>query len=174
VVRQDTWCIKQDGETVKWPKNFKLWEFLKSDVAARKGIDNTPDDHSIVENLKHTAWILQELRNEISRFKNKDTPMTVSSGFRCKKLNQAIKGAKNSDHMKGLAADVKVIGVKPADFYKFIKERPYLHDRISKVILEFDSWVHISIAEESTKTQFLIAKKVRKWGRLVTVYESDT
>ena len=45
---------------------------------------------------------LQELRDKVNR------PLTISSGFRCKRHNAAIGGAKNSQHMYAMAADVLV------------------------------------------------------------------
>lgn len=33
-------------------------------------------------------------------------PFRINSGFRCKKHNSAVKGSKNSSHLRGLAADI--------------------------------------------------------------------
>ena len=45
---------------------------------------------------------LQELRDKVG------VPLTISSGFRCRRHNAAIGGAKNSQHMLAMAADVLV------------------------------------------------------------------
>lgn len=41
------------------------------------------------------------------------TEVTINSAYRCKKHNAAVGGAKDSFHMQGRAADIKVSGVKP-------------------------------------------------------------
>ena len=35
-----------------------------------------------------------------------DVPFRLTSGYRCKKHNQAVGGSKDSSHMKGLAVDI--------------------------------------------------------------------
>ncbi len=42
-------------------------------------------------------------------------PITVNSGYRTPSYNAKIGGAKNSYHMKGMAADIVVPGVSPKD-----------------------------------------------------------
>lgn len=48
---------------------------------------------------------LEELRSEIGR------PIIIASGYRCQKKNKKVGGAKHSQHMNGLAADLVVPGV---------------------------------------------------------------
>ena len=73
-------------------KNFSLHEFPcpccgRNDVTAR-----------LVVGLQRLRDILQ-------------VPITVTSGFRCRKYNTLIKGAAESQHMSGRAADVVVPGL---------------------------------------------------------------
>jgi hypothetical protein len=46
-------------------------------------------------------------------------PMSISSGYRCLKRNKAIRGAKNSQHMHGLAADIRCTDL--ADRYEILR-----------------------------------------------------
>lgn len=50
---------------------------------------------------------LQKLRDEIGK------PIIVTSGYRTKEYNNKIGGAKNSQHMLGKAADIKINGLSP-------------------------------------------------------------
>ena len=59
--------------------------------------------------------ILQTIRDHFGR------PIKVNSGTRCAKHNRAVKGAKNSQHMLGTAADISVEGIAPRDVAKFAK-----------------------------------------------------
>ena len=58
------------------------------------------------ENVRRQMYKLEALRKKAG-----DRPMRVSSGFRSVRHNAAIKGEENSQHMYGIAADVRVPGV---------------------------------------------------------------
>lgn len=83
------------------------------------------------------AAVLDPLREKYGK------PIIVNSGFRCKQLNTLIKGAVNSQHMKGEAADIDT-GSKT--------ENKKLAKLIIKMGLPFDqlideqnySWLHVS------------------------------
>lgn len=48
-----------------------------------------------------------------------DAPITINSGFRCATHNKSVGGANGSYHTKGMAADIVVEGVKPAEVAKY-------------------------------------------------------
>ncbi len=79
--------------------HFTLEELTRSPYAERWGIDNTPPTE-VLANLGLLAAGLERVRTVLSM------PIHVDSGYRCPKLNSAIKGAKDSAHMLGLAADI--------------------------------------------------------------------
>jgi len=83
-------------------ENFTLEEFTRSDLAERWGWDNTPNDDQIEALRALCLMVLQPVRDWYEK------PLVVNSGFRCATLNKAVKGAPNSQHMKGEAADVTV------------------------------------------------------------------
>ena len=57
----------------------------------------------VVDNLKFLAeHVLQPLRDHIMK------PLTINSGYRSSALNNYVKGAKNSYHLYGCAADIKM------------------------------------------------------------------
>ncbi len=49
-----------------------------------------------------------------------DSPTSVTSGNRCTEYNKRVGGAKNSQHLIGKAADIKVKGVNPVDVYNYL------------------------------------------------------
>lgn len=127
-------------------KYFSYEELTKSIIAKNKGIDNTPSTE-IKKNLKALVDnILDPLREAYSK------PITVTSGYRCPKLNTAVKGAKNSQHVKGQAADIN--GVKDLR-----SENKKLFDLVIKLNLPYDqlideydyNWVHISFSDKPRK-----------------------
>lgn len=71
-------------------KNFTLSELVASDTATRMGIDNSPDEE-VEKKLRLLATsILQPLRDRYGK------PITVTSGYRCSKLNKAVGGVSTS------------------------------------------------------------------------------
>ena len=83
--------------------HFALHEFIRSATARKHGIANNPPPEA-VENLKllcrHT---LEPLREALG------LPVVITSGYRCKALNNIIAHHSNrSQHMKGQAADFHV------------------------------------------------------------------
>ncbi|MDO4802505.1 MAG: D-Ala-D-Ala carboxypeptidase family metallohydrolase [Prevotellaceae bacterium] len=81
--------------------NFELRELIRSNTAIKLGIDNMPKAASIYQNLfELIIYLLQPIRDGVG------IPIVISSGYRCPELNKAVKGAKNSNHLYGLAADI--------------------------------------------------------------------
>jgi uncharacterized protein YcbK (DUF882 family) len=62
---------------------------------------------SVKANIITLAKNLQVLRDEVKR------PITISSGYRSPQHNASVGGAKNSRHILGDAADIKVQGMTP-------------------------------------------------------------
>ena len=88
-------------------KNFHLNELLHSDHSLRIGgrllaEQRNPAPH-ILENLKQLVYTtLQPLRDYLN------TSIHITSGYRCPALNKRIGGSVISQHLQGLAADLKV------------------------------------------------------------------
>lgn len=80
--------------------NFDLEEFIKSPTASKYNIDNTPSEKVKNNIIKLITNILQPIRNEWGK------PIKVNSGYRCKALNDKVKGSKTSQHLTGDAADI--------------------------------------------------------------------
>lgn len=151
-------------------KNFTLSELTASQTATRLGIKNSPTKAE-VRNLKELAAWLQKLRDHVSDEAGKDTPVIINSGFRSKRLNKAIGGSSKSHHISGVAADIRAVGISAQDLFWII--RGMKDPAVDQCILEFDSWVHVSIGPKQKKrNQYLTATKKRNmFGSLRTHYE---
>lgn len=115
--------------------NFTLDEMTFSSTAIRLGIDNTPSKEHI-NNLIRLCVTLEDVRDACN------APIKVTSGYRCKALNDAIKGSRNSQHMIGCAADIRCNSYSIGELIDIIQEAKIEYDQL---IMEFDSWVHISV-----------------------------
>jgi len=128
--------------------NFKISEFLHSQTAKEKGIENIPDVKSLDNLLELIVLCLQPIREKLKR------AVIVTSGYRCKDLNKIIGGSEKSQHCKGQAADIKVTGMRAEDLADFIANSGIEYDQL---ITEYSSWVHISYVKgKNRKMRFSI------------------
>jgi len=66
----------------------------------------------------------------------------INSGFRSKQVNDSVGSKDTSQHRLGCAADLRVPGMKPREVVEACIAANIPFDQI---ILEFDSWTHISV-----------------------------
>jgi len=118
--------------------HFSYEELTFSEYAARHGIDNTPPP-DITENLIKLSWWLEELREHVG------SPIKVSSGYRCARVNMGIGGSTSSAHMKGLAADISCSGMKPLALAVLASETMF-EIGYDQIIHEFGQWVHCGLS----------------------------
>ena len=125
-------------------------EAIHSNTAKRKCIDNTPSP-THVETMKKTA---EKIFEPLRKFVN--GPIKITSMFRSAALNEAIGGAKSSQHMKGQAMDLT-----NAEMYYWIKENL----NFDQLIWEFGTdtnpnWIHVSyVSEDENRNRCLKAYK---------------
>lgn len=128
-------------------KYFTIAELTKSDTAIAKGIDNTPTQ-DVKNNLqKLIEAVLDPLREWYGK------PIIVSSGYRCRALNEVVGGASNSQHTLGMAADLDV-GNKEENkkLFNYIKDNLEFDQLIDEKDL---AWVHVSYNENKNRNQVL-------------------
>ena len=120
--------------------HFTLEELTRSEVAARMGFDNTPNDQEI-ENLRRLAALLESVKSAVGM-----KPVMINSGFRSKPVNDAVGSKDSSQHRIGCAADIRIPGMSPRQVVDACIANAVPFDQI---ILEFDSWTHISVPNTS-------------------------
>jgi hypothetical protein len=132
--------------------NFTLEELTKT----RFALDNTPSP-KVVENLQLLCErVLQPLRDAVG-------PVNVTSGYRSKVVNEAVNGARNSDHLWGYAADLQSPDGNHRKLYDWLKANAMF----SQLIYEFGNdtqpqWVHVSYNPKDLKREILRARNVGK------------
>jgi zinc D-Ala-D-Ala carboxypeptidase len=118
-------------------EHFTLAEFIRSDTAARRGIDNTPSP-VVLTNLKLTAIGMEKVRALLG------TPIIISSGYRSPELNAAIGGSTQSHHMQGLACDFTCPDYgSPIEICRRIAAADAV---VFDQLIYEHSWVHVSFA----------------------------
>lgn len=156
-----------------------LSEFLKSNTATKFGIDNTPGawqgsgasrtsgSPTAIEVVSNLQFLCREILEPLREWMNE--PVTISSGYRCPKLNKAVGGATNSLHLTGEAADILLPSIEVGRKYlEFI----LAHCRFHQVIWEHTDtsegnergtyWLHVSIKQDGNNKQQYIPNLVKQ------------
>ena len=132
-------------------KYFTIEELCESSTADELGIKNTPDAVAIANMRELVENVLDPLREAWGG------PITVNSGFRSKALNIAQKGATNSHHLSGMAADITV-GTKDKNRKLFVLVQQ-LGLPFTQLIDEYGYlWVHISYDPQDIRKQIVHTK----------------
>ena len=127
--------------STKVTMHFTIEELYASATAKSKGIDNKPAVQQLINLVYLTAYVLEPLRVAMKE------PIPISSGYRCQRLNEAVGGVRNSQHMTGQAADLSIGGdrAKGRKWFEYIKN----HLTFDQLIWEKNprtgtEWVHVS------------------------------
>ena len=127
-------------------KYFTINELTKSSTAQRLHIDNNPTQE-VKDNLNALIDnVLDPLRELYGK------PIIVNSGYRSFKLNKAVGGAKNSQHLVGQASDIRTVqNTKESNtqLFELIKNSKLPFDQL---INEYDyNWVHVSYSPRNRR-----------------------
>tara|TARA_R110002072_G_scaffold256775_1_gene415602 strand:- start:3863 stop:4243 length:381 start_codon:yes stop_codon:yes gene_type:complete len=112
-------------------RNFKLSEF-----DCKSGCE-MPE--SVLMEVKKLANQLQIIRDFIQQ------PIYINSGYRCKEHNAKIGGVKNSKHILGQAADMRVDNVSPEDLYEAIENLIKFNHIFEGGLGVYQTFVHYDI-----------------------------
>lgn len=139
--------------------NFSMRELTASPTARRLNIDNSPSDTVKMRLEVLVDSVLDPLRKLYGK------PIKVTSGYRCPRLNAAVGGSQNSQHMRGEAADIVSINDD-------LDENKRILDILLKSGLTFDqlliehpdkygrpSWLHISYTRRRPNRKQVIVVK---------------
>jgi len=116
---------------------FSIKELEHSDKAIKLGIDNSIPNE-LLSNVNKLINTLDIIREKYGK------PITVTSGYRCSKLNKAVGGEKTSAHMMANAADIT------CDDNKKLYNTIILLRKIGKIKYDQNineknyAWIHIS------------------------------
>lgn len=128
---------------------FSITELTHSDTANMFGINNTPSKEIADKLHVLITECLDPIREKCG------FPITVTSGYRCEKLNKKVGGVSNSQHVKGEAADL--IGKNDEQTRKIFEVAKSLgnFDQLlfEKNVSSGKKWVHISYKKTGNRKQ---------------------
>ena len=143
---------------IRISKNFTLEEMTASATAKARGIKNEPSTQEVCALCALVHMVLQPLRRAMME------PIPISSGFRCQTLNNAVGGVRNSQHLKGEAADICIGGdiQKGKKWFAWIKA----HCEFDQLIWEHNSkgtyWVHVSYRADGQNRKQAVDNYLKK------------
>jgi hypothetical protein len=132
-------------------QDFTLEELVFSQTAARLGITNRPNATQIAALKALCENLLQPLRDALS------VPISVSSGFRSARLNQAVRGAASSQHLQGQAADIRVFSQTSKALFKRVIGLDLPFDQLIHEGGKQSQWVHLSFDQAHRRSQIFSA-----------------
>lgn len=121
----------------KITKNFSLQEFNSK--------CGRPIPNNVLPNIIELAKNLQVLRDAVNK------SISITSGYRSPEHNSKVKGAKNSQHVKGTAADIKVAGMTPKEVALVIEGLVESGKMKQGGIGIYPSWVHYDIRGKKSR-----------------------
>jgi len=120
-------------------KHISIKEATKSNTAERLGIENFPDNDTLINMQALAENVFEPLREWVGG------PIYVTSFYRSPELNAAIGGSIKSQHCKGQAIDIDDVygNATNAEMFNYIKDNL----EFDQLIWEFGddnnpSWVH--------------------------------
>ena len=123
--------MKTTIDNIRLSTHFMLSEFLN----LKKYPDNVPDTQQLLCLHYGCLMLLEPARVEVG-------PIIINSGFRSEDVNRRVGGVKNSQHLRGQAADIR-----PCDPAKFQQLIEFLkHHPQTDQLLTGPGWLHISWA----------------------------
>lgn len=142
--------------SIKISDHITLKEAVRSNTAERLGINNMPDNETLITMQITAQHVFEPVRSHF------DEPIYISSFYRCPALNTAIGGSSKSQHCHGEAIDIDDVYSKAtnADFFNYIKD----HLEFDQLIWEFGddenpAWVHVSYRLGNNRMRILKAVK---------------
>lgn len=137
---------------MKLTKNFKFAEFVNTSYP-QYAKENYDYGKANIDKVKALAVGAQRVRDILGE------PLVISSGVRCPSLNKAVKGAKNSQHVKCEAIDFVLTSVgdpryqdsKLWNAFKKIRTSAIEFDQLIYEVRGESEWIHISFCDDNRR-----------------------
>lgn len=106
-------------------KHFTFDELVHSNVAQTQGFSNEPYFYNEIEVYENLEKLVDNVLDPIREFVA--SPVIITSGYRCERLNKLVRGVPSSQHRTGCAADFYV--------------RKFTRANMAKLFLQLCEWL---------------------------------
>ena len=132
-------------ENMQLTKHFSLKELTTTDIKELQDKNYEEGKLKLYELCK-VATLLESVRTLLN------SPMVITSGYRCKEVNEIIKGSKTSQHCKAEAADFIPLKLSAQEAFEMIRKSDIKYGQLILEKRGSGHLIHISIG---TKRQNL-------------------
>lgn len=138
-------------------EHFSIKEFERSATATKLGIDNRVPQE-LIPNIRNLCQqVLEPLRRHAG------TPISISSGYRCLRLNAAVGGATNSQHLSGQAADLCIPSIAIArEWMRWIMDNTTFDQLILEHNKSGSHWIHVSCKPDVERNRHQVISSLLK------------
>lgn len=136
-------------ENMQLTKHFSLRELTTTDIKELQDKNYEEGKLKLYELCK-VAILLESVRALLN------SPMVITSGYRCKEVNDRIKGSKTSQHCKAEAADFIPQKISAQEAFDMIRKSDI---KYGQLILEKRGAGHLIHASIGTKLENLYSPK---------------
>lgn len=137
-------------------KHFTLSEFFRSSTAAKNDIKNEPSPDERATIVRNINLLVDNVLDPIRDIVN--TPIIITSGYRCPQVNRLVGGVDNSQHMSGCAADFHVMGFTPSMmqgvFFCILNRLEY--DQL--IYYRNKNFIHVSYVDNCNRHEAFVKK----------------
>lgn len=133
---------------VNYTPNFTVEESYASNTAKELGIDNTIPSVYMGNALNLAKFVLEPIRQHFG------IPFSPTSWYRCERLNKAVGGAPNSQHLKAQAADIVLKNISLMALAEYIRDE-LLFDQVIMESANNAHWVHVSYNKDNNRKDVL-------------------
>lgn len=123
---------------------YSISDLTRSGTAQKRGINNTPPPQIQSCLMDLINYILNPLAKAYGK------RFTITNGYRCARLNNAVGGAKSSQHLLGQAADIT--GGNANENKRLMLGIIWLKLPYDQLIWEYGGrWVHVSYGPKNRR-----------------------
>lgn len=135
-------------------KYFTFRELLRSEIAIKNDIANMPflygEYHAYMNLEKLVDNLLDPIRERFA------TPVIVTSGYRCERLNKLVNGVEDSQHREGKAADFYFAGFTPKEMTQAFFEIAESYDFDQLIYYKKRHFIHVSYNGDNNRHEAFI------------------
>ncbi len=130
---------------IELSEHFSYEEFVRSETAERKGLDNTPTDEHLENGIAFCETVLEPFRAWVHKEVGQELALITTSFYRSTKVNTAVGGSRNSDHKRGQGWD-GIIQTFTAKESFLLWTRWFAETGVpyNQLLFEY-SWVHVGV-----------------------------
>lgn len=110
--------------------------------------------------IKDQIYILALFAEQVRSFL--DEPMYITSGYRCKLLNEIVGGSPTSQHLQARAIDFVPARMTVEQAYDYLRKSPLIYGQLIIESSNGSKWVHVSMGYKRENLKYKDGKYTKQ------------